>query len=94
MRTRTFSYARANLAKLWDEIEDSQASLRIQRRGHQDMMLIPADELESLQGAAHLLRSVKNAARLLSALARSENLTTPPIELTGLRRQLGVGSQS
>lgn len=25
MRTRTFSYAHANLAKLWDEIEDSQA---------------------------------------------------------------------
>jgi antitoxin YefM len=93
MRTRTYSYARANLAKLWNEIEDSQASLRIQRRGHQDMALIPADELESLQETAHLLRSPKNAARLLSALARSEKRTSPAIELAELRHQLGLDSE-
>lgn len=72
MRTRTYSYARATLAKLWNDIEDGQNALRIQRRGHQDMAFIPADELESLQETAHLLRSPKNAARLLSALTRSE----------------------
>ncbi len=92
MRTRTYSHARANLAKLWNEVEGSQASLRIRRRGHQDMALIPADELESLQETVHLLRSPKNATRLLSALARSENRAARPIELTELCRRFGVDS--
>jgi antitoxin YefM len=94
MRTRTYSYARANLAKLWNEIEDGQASLRIQRRGHQDMALIPADELESLQETVYLLRSPKNAARLLSALARTERRNIAPIELAELRYQLELGSEN
>jgi antitoxin YefM len=57
------------------------------------MALIPADELESLQETAHLLRSPKNAARLLAALARSEKQTTPAIELAELRHQLGLDSE-
>lgn len=90
MGTATYSYARNHLAEVWDEVENSQTPLRIQRRGHQDMALIPADELASLEETAHLLRSPKNAARLLSALARSEGRTTPPVELAELRRQLGL----
>lgn len=90
MGTATYSYAREHLAEVWDEVENSQTPLRIQRRGHQDMALIPADELASLEETAHLLRSPKNAARLLSALARSEGRTTPPVELAALRRQLGL----
>ncbi len=90
MGTATYSYAREHLAEVWDEVENSQTPLRIQRRGHQDMALIPADELASLEETAHLLRSPKNAARLLTALARSARRTTPPVELAELRRQLGL----
>jgi len=90
MAVTTYSYARDHLAKVWDEVENSQTPLRIQRRGHQDMALIPADELASLEETAHLLRSPKNAARLLSALARSEGRTSPTVELAELRRQLGL----
>lgn len=92
MGTATYSYARDHLAEVWDEVENSQTPVRIQRRGHQDMALIPADELASLEETAHLLRSPKNAARLLSALARSTGRTTPPVELAELRRQLGLGA--
>ena len=92
MSTTTYSYARDHLAEVWDEVENSQTPLRIQRRGHQDMALLPADELASLEETAHLLRSPKNAARLLSALARSEGRTTPPVALAELRRQLGLDS--
>jgi antitoxin YefM len=90
MGNATYSYARDHLAEVWDEVENSQAPIRIQRRGHQVMALIPADELASLEETAHLLRSPKNAARLLSALARSAKRTTPPVELDELRRQLGL----
>ena len=90
MPDATYSYVREHLAEVWDEVENSRRPVRIQRRGHQDMALIPADELASLEETAHLLRSPKNAARLLSALARSVSGTTPPLELAELRRQLGL----
>lgn len=90
MASATYSYARDHLAEVWDEVENSQTPMRIQRRGHQDMALIPADELASLEETAHLLRSPKNAARLLSALARSTGRKTPPTELAELRLQLGL----
>jgi len=90
MPDATYSYVREHLAEVWDEVENSRQPLRIQRRGHQDMALIPADELASLEATAHLHRSPKNAARLLSALARSVGGKAPPVELAALRRQLGL----
>jgi antitoxin YefM len=92
MGSATYSYVRDHLAEVWDEVENSQTPVRIQRRGHQDMALIPADELASLEQTAHLLRSPKNAARLLTALARSASRATPPVELAELRRQLGLNA--
>lgn len=93
MSRTTYSYVREHLAEVWDEVENSQQPVRIQRRGHQDMALIPAEELASLQETAHLLRSPKNAARLLSALGRSVGGKTPPTELEELRRQLGLAPE-
>jgi antitoxin YefM len=90
MGSSTYSYLREHLAEVWDEVENSQTPVRIQRRGHQDMALIPADELASLEETAHLLRSPKNAVRLLTALARSNGRKTPAMELAELRRQLGL----
>ncbi len=69
----TYSYARENLAKLWDEVEESREEIILTRRGHEDVALLPARELRSLQETAHLLRSPENAIRLLRALARSRS---------------------
>lgn len=71
MTTVTYSAARENLAEIWDEIEDSREEVILRRRGHEDLALIPAHELRSLKETAHLLRSPRNALRLLQALARS-----------------------
>ena len=71
MVTVTYSAAREKLAELWDEVEDSREEVILRRRGHEDMALIPASELKSLKETAHLLRSPRNAARLMAALARS-----------------------
>jgi PHD/YefM family antitoxin component YafN of YafNO toxin-antitoxin module len=40
-------------------------------RAHEELALIPARDLQSLKGTAHLLRFPRNAARLMAALARS-----------------------
>ena len=60
----------------------------IQRRGHEDMALLPADELSSLRETAYLLRSPENAARLLAALARGRRGRGKRRDLASLRHEL------
>jgi antitoxin YefM len=67
----SYSQAREGLASLWDRIEDSRDEVILRRRGHEEMAILPAKELRSLQETAHLLRSPANAVRLLRALNRS-----------------------
>jgi antitoxin YefM len=86
----SYSHARDNLAEVWDEVESTREVAVIQRRGHEDMALLPADELASLRETAYLLRSPRNAARLLAALARARRGGTPPQDLAALRRELGL----
>ncbi len=85
----TYSYARQNLAKILREAEERQEAIIIRRRGHEDMALIPADELRSLEESAHLLRSPKNAQRLLQALQRALENNGVPETLGSLRSQVG-----
>ena len=86
----SYSHAREHLADIWNAVEDSRDVAVIQRRGHEDMALIPADELASLRETAYLLRSPQNAARLLAALTRGRRGGTRPQDLSALRRELGL----
>lgn len=86
----TYSRARARFATLWNEVESTREPAILERRGHEDMALIPADELASLQETAHLLRSPANAARLLAALARSRKESKTAVELEKLMEELGL----
>lgn len=90
----TYSDARARLAQIWNEVEDSREPAILERRGHEDMALIPADELASLKETAHLLRSPRNATRLLTALARSRQGETPSLQLDALMRELGLAEEA
>ncbi|HMP07334.1 MAG: type II toxin-antitoxin system prevent-host-death family antitoxin [Gemmatimonadales bacterium] len=90
----SYSHARENLASLWDEVESSREPAVIQRRGHEDMALIPADELASLRETAYLLRSPQNAARLLAALTRGRRGRTKASDLATLRQDLGLSEAS
>jgi antitoxin YefM len=86
----SYSHARENLASIWNEVEASRESAVIERRGHEDMALIPADELSSLRETAYLLRSPQNAARLLAALARARRGGTAARDIDTLRIELGL----
>ena len=86
----SYSLAREKLAEIWNEVENSREPAILERRGHDAMALLPADELESLQETAYLLRSPRNASRLLSALHRSRQGRTSPADLESLARELGL----
>lgn len=90
----SYSHARDNLADLWNQVEDSRETAVIQRRGHEDMALIPADELAGLRETAYLLRSPRNAARLLAALTRARRGQSAAKELATLRKELGLAEAS
>ena len=87
----TYTHARANLAALCDAVTTNREVVIIHRRGAGDVALIAADELSSLLETAHLLRSPKNAERLLTALARAQHRTLSPQSLDELRREVGLG---
>jgi antitoxin YefM len=90
MGTTSYSKLRENLAAIWDKVEDSQEPVIVERRGHQTMAILPAEELEGLRETAHLLRSPRNAARLLTALQRALRGQTKSIALEDLRAELGL----
>lgn len=84
----TYSETRSNFAKLWDRVVDHREPLTIHRRGSEDVVLLPASELSSLQETAHLLRSPKNAQRLLEALRSSFDQQGQEVTVEALKKEL------
>jgi len=84
----TYTQARAELAKLLDEVTHNRQIVVIQRRGEEEVAMIAASELESLMETAYLLRSPANAGRLLSALGRALKNESHPLTVEALRREV------
>ena len=57
------------MASYLDQVVDDREVLLVRRRGARDVAIIPADELAGLMETAHLLRSPKNAQRLVRLCA-------------------------
>jgi antitoxin YefM len=89
----TYTSARANLAKLCDEVAKNQEIVIINRRGSNDVALVSAEELSSLMETAHLLRSPKNVERLLTALKRANAKRPRAKTVASLRKELGLGEK-
>ena len=87
----TYTDARARFAALCDEVAESRDPVIIHRRGSEDVALVSAAELRSLTETAHLLRSPRNARRLLRALRRARgSRDLVPQSVAGLRRAAGL----
>jgi antitoxin YefM len=89
----TYTQARANLAKLCDEATDNREVVIISRRSGEDVALVAASELAGLTETAHLLRSPRNAQRLLKALEQAKSGVGKPETVDELRRDLGLDSK-
>jgi len=84
----TYSAARDQLRALMDTVVEDREVVLVRRRNGGDVALVAADELEGLLETAHLLRSPRNAARLLSALERARGDSLPTLRLKDLEAQL------
>ena len=90
----SYTEARANFARLWDRVVEDREIVRMHRRGVGDVALIAADELDGLLETAFLLRSPRNAARLLSALQHALTGQERVVSLEELRQELGLAEET
>ncbi|MEW6355315.1 MAG: type II toxin-antitoxin system prevent-host-death family antitoxin [Planctomycetota bacterium] len=89
----TYSKARAELAKLCNKVSEDKEVVLINRRNAEDVALMSASELSSLLETAHLLRSPRNARRLLTALNRALARRGRRQSPDKLRRELGLDDE-
>jgi antitoxin YefM len=86
----TYTHARANFSSLCDHATSTLEPVVIHRRGADDVALVSAAELRSLNETLHELKSPRNAARLLSALASALARKGKPQSVESLRREFGL----
>ena len=86
----TYSRARANLAKLLDEVSSNNEVVIVSRKKAENVALISESELSSLLETVHLLRSPKNAQRLLSALLKVHTKKGKPQTLAEFKKEFGL----
>jgi antitoxin YefM len=70
MRTATFSDARANLARTWDQVIDDAEPILLTRVGSEPVVMISLSEYESMRETMYLRRSPRMAERIDTAIAR------------------------
>lgn len=90
MLQTTYTDARANLASLCDEVTENQEIVVIRRRKGKSVAMIDAAELQSLVESAHLMRSPKNAERLLAALERALKGQGEATDIDRLKAEAGL----
>ncbi len=72
MDTITYTAARGNLAKTMEKVCDDHAPVVITRKTAQPVVMMSLEDFEALEETAYLLRSPKNARRLLESVAELE----------------------
>jgi antitoxin YefM len=86
----TYTSARANFATLCNDVAATRDVVIIKRRGAEDVALVAVAELDSLMETAHLLRSPKNAERLLRAMTRAKSRSLKSSTVAKLRKDVGL----
>lgn len=92
-RHTTYAKAAANLENLCDQVTADRDVIVISRRGADDVALVAASELSGLLETAHLLRSPKNARRLMTAMKRAESRRGRVESVSDLRQEMGLDRQ-
>lgn len=89
----TYTNLRQSLASVLDRVANDHEVVIVRRKGDKKVAMVPADELAGLMETAHLLRSPRNARRLLTALRRAVEGKGKPERQSKLRREIGLAGQ-
>ncbi|MGD8780652.1 MAG: type II toxin-antitoxin system prevent-host-death family antitoxin [Ignavibacteria bacterium] len=88
--TTTYTQARANLAKLLDEVSLNNEVIIINRKNAENVAMVSESELSGILETAHLLRSPKNAQRLLKTLLKVQDNKEIPQSIDELKKEFGL----
>jgi antitoxin YefM len=69
MQSLSYTAARSNLAKTMKQVCEDHAPVAITRKGEGAVVMISMDDYQALEETAYLLRSPKNAKRLIEAVS-------------------------
>jgi len=72
MDSITYTTARANLARIMDQVCESHEPVIITRSGQESVVVLSLEDFRSLEETAYLLRTPRNAKHLLEAIADLE----------------------
>lgn len=72
MNAITYSEARTSLSKTMDRVCDDHTPIIITHKNQRSVVMISLEDFESLEETAYLLRSPRNARRLLESIAELE----------------------
>lgn len=72
MNTITYTSARGNLAQTMKKVCDDHSPVIITRKASQPVVMMSLEDFEALEETAYLLRSPKNARRLLKSINELE----------------------
>ena len=92
-RQVTYTRAREQFADLLERVTGDREVVIVTRRNREDVAMIAASELASLQETAHLLRSPENARRLLEAMAASRRGEGERTTVDALRAEFNLGEE-
>lgn len=86
----TYSKAREHLAEILNKVSENNEVYFIDRRNGDSVALISEKELSSLLETAHLLRSPKNAQRLLEAVKDAKKGKGKKVLIDDLKKEFGI----
>jgi antitoxin YefM len=72
MEAITYTHARSHLAETMEKVCDDHAPVIITRKNERSVVMISLEDYQALEETADLLRSPKNARRLLESMAELE----------------------
>jgi antitoxin YefM len=73
MNAVTYSQARSDLAKTMDRVCDDHSPIIITRKSQRSVVMISLEDYQAIEETAYLLRSPKNARRLLESMAELQS---------------------
>ncbi|WP_228389542.1 type II toxin-antitoxin system Phd/YefM family antitoxin [Cumulibacter manganitolerans] len=68
----SYTESRARYAEVLDSVVNDREEVVVTRSGHEAVVIVSLDEFEALRETAYLMRSPRNARRLLDAMERLE----------------------
>ncbi len=73
MEAISYTNARSNLAKTMEKVCEDHDPVIITRRNEGSVVMMSLEDYQALEETAYLLRSPKNARRLLESIAQLES---------------------